>query len=78
IFLRQLGNNKYEPVLILATEGKAKVVTCEPFEGEYRGYIFLLDASQNGYENYIENHVFLTHNRVYQYSIKRPFKIVVK
>jgi len=78
IFLRQLGNNKYEPVLILATEGKAKVVTCEPFEGEYRGYIFLLDASQNGYENYIENHVFLTHNRAYQYSIKNSFKHVFK
>ena len=78
IFLRQLGGNKYEPVLILATEGKAKVVTCESFEGEYRGYIFLLDTNQNGYENYIENHVFLTHSRVYQYSIKRPFKIVFK
>ncbi len=78
VFIRQLDGNKYEPVLILATEGKAKVVTCEPFEGEYRGYIFLLDTSQNGYENYIENHVFLTHNRAYQYSIKNSFKHVFK
>ncbi|MCE5176581.1 MAG: hypothetical protein ABFD23_01985 [Caldisericales bacterium] len=77
IFLRQLGNNKYEPVLLLATEGKAKVVTCEPFEGEYKGYFFLQDA-RISLEKSVFNFVFLTHNRVYQYSIKRPFKIVFK
>ena len=78
IFIRQLGNNKYEPVLILATEGKAKVVTCEPFEGEYRGYIHLLDTNQNGYENYIGNNIFLTQYCVYQYSIRHPFKYIFK
>ncbi len=78
-FLRQLSNNKYESVLLLATEGKAKVVTCEPFEGEYRGYFFLMDIHRNGgTPNDQYNFVFLTHDRVYQYSIKRPFKIVVK
>ncbi|HNY61886.1 MAG TPA: hypothetical protein PLK43_05785, partial [Caldisericia bacterium] len=70
-------NNKYEPVLILATEGKAKVVTCEPFEGEYKGYFFLQDA-RISLEKSVFNFVFLTSNRVYQYSIKRPFKIVFK
>ena len=78
VFIRQLSNNKYEPVLILATEGKAQVVTCAPFEGEYRGYIHLLDTSQNGYENYIDNNVFLTQCCVYQYSIRHPFKYVFK
>ncbi|MCE5176867.1 MAG: hypothetical protein ABFD23_01995 [Caldisericales bacterium] len=76
-FLRQLDNNKYKPVLLLATEGKAKVVTCEPFEGEYKGYFFLQDA-RISLEKSVFNFVFLTHNRVYQYSIKRPFKIVFK
>ncbi|NLI39861.1 MAG: hypothetical protein GX421_01545 [Caldisericales bacterium] len=77
VFIRQLSNNKYEPVLLLATEGKAKVVTCEPFEGEYKGYFFLQDA-RISLEKSVFNFVFLTHNRVYQYSIKRPFKIVAK
>ena len=77
VFIRQLSNNKYEPVLLLATEGKAKVVTCEPFEGEYKGYFFLQDA-RISLEKSVFNFVFLTHNRVYQYSIKRPFKIVFK
>jgi len=77
LFLRQLGNNRYEPVLLLVTEGKAKVVTCEPFEGEYRGYFFLQDA-RISLEKSVFNFVFLTSNRVYQYSIKRPFKIVFK
>ena len=78
-FIRQLSNNKYEPVLILATEGKAKVVTCEPFEGEYKGYFFLMDIHRSGgTPNDQYNFVFLTHNRVYQYGIKRPFKIVFK
>ncbi len=76
-FVRQLGGNKYEPVLILVTEGKAKVVTCEPFEGEYRGYFFLQDA-RISLEKSVFNFVFLTHSRVYQYGIKRPFKIVFK
>ena len=77
LFLRQLGDNKYKPVLIFATEGKAKVVTCEPFEGEYRGYFFLQDA-RISLEKSVFNFVFLTSNRVYQYDIKRPFKIVFK
>ena len=77
VFIRQLSNNKYEPVLLLATEGKAKVVACEPFEGEYKGYFFLQDA-RISLEKSVFNFVFLTHNRVYQYSIKRPFKIVAK
>ncbi len=78
-FLRQLSNNKYEPVLLLATEGKAKVVTCEPFEGEYKGYFFLIDIHRDGgTPNDQYNFVFLTHDRVYQYGIKRPFKIVFK
>ncbi|NMD14125.1 MAG: hypothetical protein GYA78_02060 [Caldisericales bacterium] len=79
VFLRQLGDNKYEPVLLLVTEGKAKVVTCEPFEGEYKGYFFLVDIRQSGgIPNDQYNFVFLTNNRVYQYGIKRPFKIVYK
>ena len=77
LFLRQLSGNKYEPVLILATEGKAKVVTCEPFEGEYKGYFFLQDV-RISLEKSVFNFVFLTHSRVYQYGIKRPFKIVFK
>ena len=77
LFLRQLGDNKYEPVLLLATEGKAQVVTCEPFEGEYKGYFFLQDA-RISLEKSVFNFVFLTSNRVYQYGIKRPFKIVFK
>ena len=78
-FLRQFGNNKYEPVLILATEGKAKVITCEPFEGEYKGYFFLMDIHRSGgTPNDQYNFIFLTHDRVYQYGIKRPFKIVFK
>ena len=79
VFIRQLGNNKYEPALILATEGKAKVVTCEPFEGEYKGYFFLMDIHRSGgTPNDQYNFIFLTHDRVYQYGIKRPFKIVFK
>jgi len=77
LFLRQLGDNKYEPVLLLATEGKAQVVTCAPFEGEYKGYFFLQDA-RISLEKSVFNFVFLTSNRVYQYGIKRPFKIVFK
>jgi len=78
-FLRQLDNNKYKPVLLLATEGKAKVVTCELFEGEYKGYFFLMDIHRNGgTPNDQYNFVFLTNGCVYQYGIKRPFKIVVK
>ncbi len=77
VFIRQLGNNKYEPALILATEGKAKVVTCEPFEGEYRGYFILVD-SKKSFQDMIYNCVFLTKNCVYQYGIKNPFKIVYR
>ncbi len=77
VFIRQLGNNKYEPVLILATEGKAKVVTCVSFEGEYKGYFILVD-SKKSFQDMIYNYVFLTKNCVYQYGIKNPFKIVYR
>lgn len=76
VFRRKI-DGKYEPLILLTTEGKAQVVRCEPYQGEDMGYIFLLDT-RNGAKNSVYNFVFFTKEGAYQYSLDNPFRLHYK
>jgi hypothetical protein len=76
VFRRKM-DGKYEPLILLTTEGKAQVIRCEPYQGEDMGYIFLLDT-RNGARESIYNFVFFTREGAYQYSLNNPFRLHYK